>query len=474
MHKNLALFAVTLASLLTPPASAWGNTPTARPNIVFILIDDLRWDDIGCAGHPFVKTPHIDRIAKEGALFRNAYATTPLCSPSRASILTGLYAHTHGIKDNTNNDVASHKLVTFLLLLQRAGYATAFIGKWHMGSDDSPRPGIDHWIGLKGQGQYLDPEMKLNGRPQTVSGYATDIFNEKAVEFIKRPHTKPFVLYLSHKAVHPNLQQRPDGSISDPNASHFIPAERHKHLYADAKIPRRPNALIEKLEGKPALMRQIGNLPPLSRATGTSDDVIRDRLRMLMSVDEGVGKIFQALADKKLLDNTLIVFSSDHGYFYGEHGLSVERRLAYEETSRIPLLMRCPSLIKAGTVVEPFALTVDFAPTLLDVAGVPVPKNMHGRSLVPLLKGDKTPIRRSFLIEYFSDTVFPRMDRMGYQAVRSERWKHIQYTDLKGMDELYDLQADPYEMRNLIEEPRMQNVRAEMSTELRRLREESK
>src|SRR5581483_6656060 len=425
------------------PARTYAQAPP-RPNIVFILMDDLRWDDLACMGHPFVKTPNVDRLAREGALFTNAYATTPLCSPSRACILTGLYAHSHGIRDNTDRSSLSHKLVTFLLLLQRAGYDTAFIGKWHMGVDDAPRPGIDHWVCFKGQGQYLDPELNVNGTRQKRKGYATDILTDEAVSFIQKERARPFVLYLSHKAVHPNLEQRADGSISDPTASNFLPAERHKNLYADAKIPRRPNALIDKLEGKPALMRQLGNLPSLSRKTGTPDSDIRNRLRMLMAAEEGVGRIYQALADKNMLDKTLIVFTSDHGYFYGEHGLNVERRLAYEETARIPLIMRFPPLIKAGTKVDAFALTIDLAPTFLDMAGAtPHPRpfspkgekgeglRLHGRSLVPLLKDEKPPWRKSFLIEYFSDKVFPRMDKMGYQAVRTERWQYIHYVDLK-------------------------------------------
>jgi N-acetylglucosamine-6-sulfatase len=468
MDKVLRCLLGIVVGVLALPTTAEAKEPV-RPNIVFILVDDLRWDDSACMGQPFVKTPHIDRLAKEGVLFRNAFVTTPLCSPSRASFLTGQYPRAHGVKDNTNNDARSHKLITFLLLLKRAGYATGFIGKWHMGTDDSARPGIDHWIGLKGQGQVIDPELNVNGKRERTKGYVTDIFNDRAVEFIKRPHDKPFILYLSHKAVHPNLEQRPDGSISDPSASHFVPAERHKNLYADAKIPRRPNALIDKLEGKPALMRPIAKLPPLSRATGSSDEVIRDRLRMLMSVEEGVGLIYDALKEKRLLDNTLVIFTSDHGYFYGEHGLSVERRLAYEEAIRIPLLMRYPPLIKAGATVDPFALSIDIAPTLLDLAGAAVPKNMHGRSLLPLVKGEKTEPRRAFLIEYYSDKVFPRMDKMGYQAVRSERYTYIHYTDLKDMDELYDLRADPYQIRNVIHDVGMRPILAEMREELQRL-----
>ena len=458
------------AWVVLPAACEAGESP--RPNIVFILADDLRFDDLGCMGHPCVKTPNIDRIAREGALFKNAFATTPLCSPSRASILTGLYAHKHGVRDNTDNAARSHKLVTFLALLQRLGYATAFIGKWHMGTDDAPRPGIDHWAGLRGQGQYVDPELNVNGQTRKFAGYATDVLNDQAIAFIKAPRDVPFVLYLSHKAVHPNLEQRADGTISDPTASKFIPAERHKNLYADAKIPRRPSALFDKLEGKPALMRQIGNLPPLSRATGTSDEVVRDRLRMLMSVDEGVGQILSALEKTKQLDNTMVIFTSDHGYFYGEHGLSVERRLAYEETARIPLLVRYPPLVKAKTTLAPFVLTLDIAPTLIEVAGGAA-KAMHGRSFLPLLKGEQVPLRESFLIEYFSDTVFERMHKMGYQAIRTWRWKYIRYTDLAGMDELYDLEADPYEMRNRIGDAGVQKTLRALQQELERLLRET-
>ncbi len=471
MPCRLARSRILLVLLAASGAWTCGGTDVRagekRPNVVFILMDDLRWDELGCTGHPFVKTPHIDRIAREGARCRNAFATTPLCSPSRASILTGLYPHTHGVRDNTNHDALSHRLATFLLLLQRAGYATAFIGKWHMGTDDSPRPGIEHWVSFKGQGRYRNPELNVNGKIEETTDYATDLLNERAIEFLQRPHERPFALYLSHKAVHPELEQRADGSISDPAASQFLPAERHKQLYADEKVPRRPNALIDRLDGKPALQRPIGKLPPLSRATGTSDAVIRDRLRMLMAAEEGVGRIFQVLEERKLLEQTLIIFTSDHGYYYGEHGLSVERRLPYEEGARIPFLLRYPPLIRPGTVIDPFILTVDIAPTLLELAGAKGPQ-LHGRSIVPLLRGEQVPWRDSFLIEYFSDTVFPRMDHMGYQAVRTRRWKYIRYTELQGMDELYDLEADPYEMRNCIGDPAAREALSAMQMELQR------
>jgi N-acetylglucosamine-6-sulfatase len=466
MSRVTLLYAIVALAVLSPACHA-ADPP--RPNVVFILMDDLRWDEIGCAGHPFVKTPNIDRIAREGAFFRNAFATTPLCSPSRASFLTGRYPHAHGVTDNTDHDALSHRLVTFPRLLHDAGYVTAFIGKWHMGTDDSPRPGIDHWVGFKGQGDYVDPELNVNGKVEKTKGYATDLLNARAVEFVRRPHDRPFLLYLSHKAVHPSLRQRADGSLSDPSASQFVPAARHANLFANDKMPRRPNALIDRITGKPALERRIGNLPPLGRATGSSDEDIRGRLRSLMAAEDGVGDILKALEERKLLDNTLVIFTSDHGYYYGEHGLSVERRLAYEEGIRIPLVMRYPPLVKPGTTVDPMALSLDIAPTLLELAGAAIPPNLHGRSLVPLLNGTQPKLRDSFLIEYFSDTVFPRVHKMGYQAVRTGRWKYIHYTELTGMDELYDLQTDPYEMRNRIDDPASQQARRDCSAELQRL-----
>jgi len=438
------------------------------PNIVFILIDDLRWDDLGIAGHPFLKTPNIDRIGREGAHFRNAFITAPLCSPSRASFLTGQYAHTHGITDNVDRSAASHKLITFPLLLQRSGYTTAFIGKWHMGNDDSQRPGFDRWVSFKGQGSYIDPEINEDGKELKANGYITDLLSGYAIEFIKRRHDKPYLVYLAHKAIHPEVMQHDDGSVNLADAERFIPAERHRSLFTGEKIPRRANAMRPPT-GKPALERKIGDLPPLGANTATRDESVLGRLRSLIAIEEGVDEILKALKETDQLDNTVIVFTSDNGYFYGEHGLSVERRLAYEESIRMPLLIRYPKAIKAGTVRDEFALNIDLAPTLLELAGVTGPNSMEGRSLVPLMKGAKTEWRKSFLIEYYSDKVFPRIRQMGYKAVRNERWKYIHYFELEGMDELYDLKADPYEMKNIIRQPNAARIVEEMKREMERL-----
>jgi N-acetylglucosamine-6-sulfatase len=458
---------VTIASIIAPAAFA-AERPK-QPNIVFVLVDDLRWDDLGCTGNPFIKTPNIDRIAHEGASFRNAFSMTPLCSPSRASILTGQCAHTHGIIDNTERGEQSKRLNTFPQLLKKSGYQAAFIGKWHMGNDNTPRPGFDRWFCLAGQGSTFDAAVNDDGKEVQTKGYVTDVLNEKALEFVRSPRTRPFLLYLAHKAIHPEAYQGPDGKVSDPTMSNFIPAPRHKSLYEGVSVPRRPNAGIPPLD-KPALLQNIAGVPPLGPDTGSKDSAILNRLRMLSAVDEGVGDLLQVLQETGQLDNTLFVVTSDHGYFYGEHGLSVERRLAYEESIRIPLLMRLPSLIKAGSKPEPMALTIDLAPTFIELAGATPFAAMQGKSLVPILKGSiPKDWRHSFFVEYYSDTVFPRMNKMGYKAVRNDRWKYIHYTEQTESDELYDLQSDPYELKNLVNESNAAAELVAMQQELQRL-----
>lgn len=440
-----------------------------QPNIVFVLIDDLRWDDLGCAGNEFVQTPSIDRVAAEGARFTNAFSATPLCSPSRASILTGQYAHAHGIFDNLERSEQSHKLKTFPQELQKLGYETGYFGKWHMGNDNTARPGFDRWYCLKGQGTSFDSEVNDDGQVVQTTGYVTDVLNEQALEFVRQPRDRPFMLYLSHKAIHPETAQGPDGKLSDPTASNFIPAPRHEKLYEGVVVPRRPSAAVPPTD-KPALQQQIDGLPPLGPETGSSDKSILNRLRMLAAVDEGIGQLLDALAESGQLDNTVFVVAGDHGYFYGEHGLSVERRLAYEESLRIPLIMRYPPLIAAGSTPEALVQTIDIAPTFVELAGGEIPAAYQGRSLVPLLEGE-TPVdwRDAILAEYYSDTVFPRVHKMGYQAVRTDRWKYIHYTDQPGMDELYDLENDPYEVKNLAGDPASAEQLAAMQAKLKQM-----
>jgi N-acetylglucosamine-6-sulfatase len=437
---------------------------TPRPNIVFILVDDLRWDALGCMGHPFVKTPNIDRIAREGALFKNFFVSIPLCSPSRASFLTGQYPHSHGVINNGDHSALSYKLITFPRLLHDAGYETAFIGKWHMGVDDSPRPGFDRWVSFKGQGVYNDPMLNVDGTASKHSGYITDILNGYALKFVKSEHKKPFFLYLPHKAVH----------------GPFTPADRHKNLYADAVIKPTPS-LNDSLEGKPAATRKLEDASdqksPGKKKREQSENerrmpenAIRNQLRALAAVDEGVGQLFKALEESGQLDNTVFIFSSDNGFFWGEHGFG-DKRWAYDESIRDPLLIRFPKLIKPGTVLDQFVLNIDIPPTLLELAGVPIPKTIQGRSFASLLKDGKTQWRNSFLTEYFQEKQYPRTPT--WQAVRTERWKYIKYTDSDGMDELYDLNADPYEVKNLIQQPPFQATLKQMQAELEKLRKET-
>ncbi|MGH8205093.1 MAG: sulfatase-like hydrolase/transferase [Steroidobacteraceae bacterium] len=440
------------------------------PNIVVVLVDDLRWDDLGIAGHPFVETPAIDRMAREGVRFLNAFAATPLCSPSRASILTGQYAHRHGIVDNTARDAASHGLATFAIPLQQAGYRTGFFGKWHMGNDDSPRPGLSRWVAMRGQGEALDPQFNIDGKRVRESGYVTDLLTDHAIGFIRESAQKPFLVFLAHKALHPNVVQHDDGSTGavSGQSEGFIPAARHRGRYAEAPVPRRPNA--GKLPiGKPALLRPLPGVPPLGPATATPDRDIRARLEMLLAVDESLARIIAALEETGAFDRTVVIVTSDHGYFYGEHDLNEERRLAYEEAARIPLMVRYPPLAKAGATPTELVQTIDLAPTVLELAAVRDKASRQGASLVPLLRGEHPPWRRSVLIEYYSDTVFPRIRNMAYQAVRTGRYKYIDYLELDGMDEIYDLQADPYELDNLVGSARESELLPALQAELARL-----
>jgi N-acetylglucosamine-6-sulfatase len=452
MHHR-SILALLSAALVALPGCAPREAAESRPNIVVVLVDDLRWDDIGVAGHPFVETPNIDRLAEQGTRFLNAFASTPLCSPSRASILTGQYVRTNGIIDNTARDSASHRLETFAIPLEAAGYRTGFFGKWHMGNDDTPRPGWTRWVAMRGQGEAVDPQLNIDGTRAVVPGYVTDVLTDQVVGFLRDTSDErpPFMVFLAHKALHPNIMQTDDGSTralaSQPEG--FVPAPRHAGRYADKVVPRRANALQAPV-GKPALARRIPGLPPLSPATGTSDRDVRARLEMLLGVDESLGRIVATLDSMGALDNTVIVFTSDHGYFYGEHGLDEERRLAYEETARIPLIVRYPRVARAGATPAQLVQTIDFASTLLALAGVQDSVRREGVSLVPLLDGTATEWRRSVFLEYYSDRVFPRMLTMGYDAVRTERYTYIAYRDLKGMDELYDLASDPFQLTNLI------------------------
>ena len=440
-----------------------------RPNIVFIIADDLRYDGLSCTGHRFASTPHIDRLAREGVTFSNFFTVLPLCSPSRASFLTGRYPHNHRIINNDKHGLAeiSYTLPTFPRILYESGYETAFIGKWHMGFDDSRRPGFDHWVSFHAQGLYINSVMNVDGAQEQFRGYTTDFLNQKAVDFIARPRSRPFVLYLAHKAVH----------------LPYLPAARYEQLYKDAKYTPPPSAPGD-VKGKPVLHIDSPpvNVLELEDATPepqesrrgrprTPDAIVRDQARCLASVDEGVGMILEVLELTGHLENTLIVFTSDNGYLMGEHGLFDDKRWAYEESIRLPCLMRFPKLIPAGSRREQIALNIDIAPTMLDLAGVKWFEKMDGKSLVPVLQDAKAPLRESFLGEYFIEKVARKVP--AWQSVRTDRWKYIHYPALQKMDELYDLSSDPHELENLYSNPAYGAELDRLQTELDRLLRES-
>ena len=451
-----------------------------QPNFIVILIDDLRHDEFGAGGHPYMLTPHIDRIATEGALFERAFHTTPICSPNRASILTGQYASRHGIIDNVARDAMSHRLPNYHLALQQLGYQTAHVGKWHMGNDGKPRPGYHHWVSFDGHGSLIDPTLNVNGAGQKRSGYMTDLLNQEALAFIERKHSKPFALFFAHKAVHPDAHQAADGTLDMSRFGGYIPAERHRGLYAGAVFPKKPNMLPprELVKQKPAwaeafAMRGTEHSRKLLDAiqAGTQEE-IRQRARMMASVDEGVGMLLEELARQKKLDDTLILFLGDNGYFFGEHGLGPERRFAYEEGIRAPFALRYPRKAKAGARIRDLVICQDIAPTLIELAGGRPGPQVQGRSLLPLLAGRRRGWRKSFLIEYWAEQAMPWLVGMTYKAVRTPRHKPIRWVN-RGrdgeLDELYDLERDPFEVKNLAHSARYARVKASLRREMRRL-----
>ena len=454
-------------------APAAAGTDTARPNIVVVVVDDLRWDELGAAGHPWIETPNIDRIAAEGAHFVNAFHAVSLCSPNRATLLTGQFPSQHGITDNVARPLLSHRLRTFPQALQQRGYRTAFIGKWHMGNDATPRPGFDYWAALPGQGRSTDPELYENGSLHVVRGYATDLLTDRAVEFIRQARSGPFLMYLAHKAIHPDITQRDDASVTK---GEYVPAPRHRGRYDTRNWPARGNVphRLGELNGMPVVRRALswnltgGPDAPDSTPSAPADEItIRRRAEMLLAVDESLGRILAALAERGELDRTVVVFTSDNGFFYGEHGLTSERRLPYEESIRNALLVRYPPLVRAGSRPRELALSTDIAPTLLELAGAPVGEHIQGRSLVPVLRGHAPGWRTSVLVEFYThEQPFPHLMDTDYRALRTDRYKYIHWVRFPEQDELYDLESDSLELRNLAHEPFMASTRSRLRAEL--------
>jgi arylsulfatase A-like enzyme len=453
-------------------SAASAADPVAHPNVVYIVTDDQRYDAMSCAGHPFLKTPHMDRLASEGANFVNAFVTTSLCSPSRASAISGLYAHTHGVISNFTE--FPDDLPSLPKQLQAAGYETAYIGKWHMGEEnDAPRPGFDYWASHKGQGKYFDNEFNINGQQVMLKGYYTHRITELAVNWLRRPHEKPFLLMIGHKAPH----------------TPFTPGPKYEHLFDDIEIHYPASAFA--LEGKPEWVKERlitwhGIYGPLfgfrekfpdTRPEGEADfaRMVRAYFATIKSVDDSLGEILKTLEETGQLDRTIFVFTSDNGFLLGEYGM-MDKRTMHEPSIRVPLLVRYPPMIKPGTVIKEMVLNIDTAPSLLDLCGAPPLPKTHGRSWRPLLEGKTEGWRKSWYYEYNYEKQFPYTPNV--RGVRTERWKYVHYpTGDGGPDkhkaELYDLLNDPEERHNLIDDPRYQGVLEELKRELKRLQLET-
>ena len=447
-----------------------------QPNFLFILVDDLPHDANGFSGrYPFLKTPNIDRLANEGVNVKNFFVTQSICSPSRASFLNGTYPHIHGVNQNNRHvDPDWNKFPSYASHLQKQGYQSAHIGKIHMAHSKGKkhiRPGFDYWYSFNGQGDYFNPKINDNGLEYQENGYITDILTDKTVNWLKnkREENKPFVLNLWHKAVHEK----------------HLPAPRHKGLYKGENLPLPPfDTHKETFNGKPEWQRKKTygakwkNYLPIPNKLEELKWPIRYQkniklLRSLAAVDESIGAVLKTLEELGELDNTVVIFSSDNGYFMGEHTFK-DKRLAYENSMRVPMLIRYPKIFKDKSVVDEQCLNIDLAPTILDMAGIEKPTYMQGESMLGLLSGEiNNKWRKSFLFEYYKDTEWPHAGP-NQVAVRTNTFKLVDSFLENDIDELYDLVNDPGEMNNLINDSRFDEKENELRLESLRLQKKYK
>jgi N-acetylglucosamine-6-sulfatase len=473
MQLRLAL--TLLVTLGTSLASA-----AERPNVLFVLCDDIRPAALGCYGSPNVRTPNIDRLAAEGVRFANAFCTTSLCSPSRASILTGLYAHHHGVRDNFTELPA--QLPHWASRLHEAGYATAYLGKWHMGEDnDLPRPGFDYFVTHKGQGKYFDTEWCLNGgKRETIPGYYTTIVTDLALDWLKRQAKEPaaaggpksWALCIGHKAPH----------------SFYFPEKKYEHVFDNVRVSY-PQTAFE-LDDKPTWIKERlytwhGIYGPLfewrKKFPDDRPEAVKDFENMvhaywgtILSVDDSIGRLVDYLKSTGELERTVIVIMGDNGLLEGEHGM-VDKRTMHEPSIRIPIIARFPALAR-GKVVEQQVLTLDIAPSILELCGAPPIEKTDGRSWVKLARGGDPEWRKSWLYEYNYEKQFPYTPNI--RGVRTDEWAYMHYPHGDGspdkhLAELYNVKNDPEERRNLIKDPAVAPKVAELQAELSRLMTET-
>lgn len=416
-----------------------GQKEPPRPNIIVVVTDDQRYDFLGEVNPRYLQTPSLDRLAAEGVRYSNAFVTTSLCSPARASYLTGLYAHTHRVVVNEDMDLTA-RTPNIAELMQKQGYETAFIGKWHMARLASPRPGFDHWVSFHGQGHYFTNTLNVDGQWELCRNYITDELTDRAIKYLKQPHDRPFLMFLSHKAVH----------------QPFDPADRDSNRFAGEPVPD---------FNDPA--DQVGNQEPWksNRRPGSGDLLIKRYRQTLASVDDDLGRLLDTLDELKLSENTVVIYVGDNGYLMGEHGGLWDKRAPFEPSIRVPIIMRYPGNLKAGSVDSNLVLNLDLVPTILELAQAPVPTEIQGRSWL-----GPGPGRESFLYEYFaSEGKVPTC-----LAVRTKRWKLVTFPKNPELaDELFDLVNDPHETRNLAVEKARQSEVRQLREELERLKKET-
>ena len=426
-------------------------------NVIFILTDDHRYDYMGFTGKvPWLETPNMDKLAAEGAYLPNTFVTTSLCSPSRASILTGQFSHTHTIVDNQAPDPGN--LTYFPQYLERAGYQTGFFGKWHMGDHgDEPQPGFTHWESFPGQGVYYNPTLNINGKRVAYkdSTYITDLLTEHTIDWLeKRDKSKPFFVYLSHKAVHAG----------------FKPAQRHKGKYKGNRIAlpatydQTKTGAYRDLKWPQWVADQRISWHGVDYMYHDNKDIhemVVDYCETLLGVDESVGAVMDYLKKEGLDESTLVIYMGDNGFSWGEHGL-IDKRHFYEESVKVPLLVRCPEIFEGGKTPTQMVQNIDIGPTILAEAGVEQPKNMPGVSFIPMLTGDtNVKSRKEVFYEYYWEYDFPMTPTVF--GMRTDQYKYIKYHGIWDRNELYDLKNDPDEMYNLIAEPDKQEIAKSMS-----------